>query len=90
MVHKSPTQHRCCEKTVYWQICTFEYGARVENMEGWNTMTYDQIKEAIMKEYPAAIAMKNGSIEKLNQICRENQRIGENDLTELLNFNERF
>ncbi len=61
-----------------------------KNMEGWNTMTYDQIKEAIMKEYPAAIAMKNGSIEKLNQICRENQRIGENDLTELLNFKRAF
>ena len=61
-----------------------------KNIEGWNTMTYDQIKEAIMKEYPAAIAMKNGSIEKLNQICRENQRIGENDLTELLNFKRAF
>ena len=61
-----------------------------KNIEGWNTKSYDDIKEAIMKEYPAAIAMKNGSIEKLNQICRENQRIGENDLTKLLNFKRAF
>ncbi len=61
-----------------------------KNIEGWDTMTYSEMKNAIMREYPAAIAMKNGSIEKLNQICRENQRIGESDLAELLSFKRAF
>lgn len=61
-----------------------------KNIEGWDTMSYADMKNAVMKEYPAAIAMKNGSIEKLNQICRENQRIGESDLAELLSFKRAF
>ena len=57
-----------------------------KNIEGFDKMTYEELKEAITREYPAAVSMKNGSIDKLNQLCRENQRIGEGDLVELLNF----
>lgn len=52
--------------------------------------TYVDYKKDIIKDYPEAIGLSTGSLKRLKQVCKENQRIGESDLSELLTFKRAF
>ena len=52
--------------------------------------TYDEFKEELINSYPEAAMLEKGSLARLEQICRENQRIGPKDLKALLSFKRAF
>ncbi|KAF8197151.1 hypothetical protein BJ912DRAFT_1056221 [Pholiota molesta] len=63
--------------------------------EGWKTLdgyrgSYQEFKKSILDDYPEVIAMSRGSITKLEQICKEYQRLSELDLQEILQFKRCF
>lgn len=63
--------------------------------EGWKTLdgykgTYEEYKRSILDDYPEVIALKRGSIAKLEQICKEHQRLSEEDLDDILQFKRQF
>ena len=74
----------------------FYVPAKVERQ--WKSMkeyldvnvTYEDFKKALIEEYPAASGMKVGSMKRLEQVLRENQRLSEDDLEALLNFKREF
>jgi len=51
---------------------------------------YEKFKEEVINSYPEAVMLEKGSLARLEQICRENQRIGPKDLKTLLNFKRTF
>ncbi|KIM40426.1 hypothetical protein M413DRAFT_72719, partial [Hebeloma cylindrosporum] len=51
---------------------------------------YEKFKEAVINSYPEAAMLEKGSLARLEQICRENQRIGLKDLKTLLAFKRAF
>lgn len=60
------------------------------NLDGFETKKYEELKEMILNEYPAAVSIKTGSLSRLTQICKEHQRLSEDDLQELLNYKRAF
>ena len=52
--------------------------------------SYEKFKEEIVNSYPEAAMLEKGSLARLEQICRENQRIGPKDLKTLLSFKRAF
>jgi hypothetical protein len=52
--------------------------------------SYEKFKEEVINSYPEAAMLEKGSLARLEQICRENQRIGPKDLKTLLNFKRAF
>ena len=52
--------------------------------------TYEDFKEEVINSYPEAAMLEKGSLARLEQICRENQRIGPKDLKALLSFKRAF
>ena len=52
--------------------------------------SYEKFKEEVINSYPEAAMLEKGSLARLEQICRENQRIGPKDLKTLLNFKRVF
>jgi hypothetical protein len=62
----------------------------------WQTLptfkkgTYEEYKKEITNEYPEVVTMNRGSIKKLKQICEAHQRIGFEDLGELLKLKRQF
>jgi len=51
---------------------------------------YEKFKEEVINSYPEAAMLEKGSLVRLEQICRENQRIGPKDLKTLLSFKRAF
>ncbi|KAF5318468.1 hypothetical protein D9619_010817 [Psilocybe cf. subviscida] len=47
-------------------------------------------KKAIIKEYPAAMNLEKGTLEGLINVCRKYQDVGEEDLTQFLQFKRAF
>jgi hypothetical protein len=67
----------------------------IRPQEGWKTLdgysgSYKEFKKSILDDYPEVIAMSRGSITKLEQICKEYQRLSELDLQEILQFERCF
>jgi len=52
--------------------------------------SYEKFKEEVINSYPEAAMLEKGSLACLEQICRENQRIGLKDLKTLLSFKRTF
>ena len=52
--------------------------------------SYEKFKEEVINSYPEAAMLEKGSLARLEQICRENQRIGPKDLKTLLGFKRAF
>lgn len=55
-----------------------------------NEFSYEKFKEEVINSYPEAAMLEKGSLARLEQICRENQRIGPKDLKTLLSFKRAF
>ena len=56
----------------------------------FGTGGYPDLKKEILNDYPDAANLNIGSLARLKQVCKENQRIGEGDLKELLSFKRQF
>ena len=61
-----------------------------KNLPEFQTKAYEELKKMILNEYPEVISIQTGSIVRLKRLCKENQRISEEDLQVLLDFKHAF
>ncbi len=78
-----------CKKYLVWYV-PMRVEEEWKNIENYDMLSYADAKAAILNEYPEAQNLTLGSLDRLQQICKENQRIGEADLGALLSFKRAF
>ena len=75
-------------------LCKYAPSATEQEWMAFDTydeeFSYEKFKEEIINSYPEAAMLEKGSLACLEQICRENQRIGPKDLKTLLSFKRVF
>lgn len=68
--------------------------ARTENewraFESFQTGSWDAFKKELLQSYPEAVDFEEGSVQKLDEVCRNNLRIGVHDLSALQKLKREF
>lgn len=61
-----------------------------KTLDSFETGTYGEYKDEILRDYDAVAKLVRGSIQRLEQICKEHQRISPEDIDDFLTLKRQF
>ena len=61
-----------------------------KTLDSFENGTYEEYKEEILRDYDAVAKLVRGSIQRLEQICKEHQRISPADIDDFLTLKRQF